>query len=106
MKFIRKESAVEAIQCRDAHRMMGEDWKALPEWFRDAYEGKNPTVKTIIAINHPKKCIEIVGLDGVRTAFLEDWIVCGFLGERGIASEVDVCNAIAFSAIYEPVTSQ
>ena len=56
---------------------MGEDWYSLPEWFRDAYDGKNEAgVKTVISLNNPPR-IDVVTLEGVMTANIEDWIIKG-----------------------------
>lgn len=77
---------------------MGSGWNELPEWFRDAYEGKNEAgVKTIIGLNHPS-AIEIVTLEGVMRADLDDWIICGVKGE------IYPCKPDIFEATYEPVS--
>ena len=97
MNFRKKPVEIDAIHCRDALRMMGHDWYALPKWFIDAYEGRNEAgVKTIIGRHHPD-CIEIVTLEGVMTSQPDDWII------RGVAGEVYPCKPDIFSATYEPV---
>ncbi len=95
-KFRKKPVVIEAITCREAHRKMGEDWWALPEWFREAYDGKNTAgVKTIIGLNHPPR-IEVVTLEGVMTADIDDWII------RGVKGELYPCKPDIFAATYEP----
>jgi hypothetical protein len=75
---------------------MGSDWKSLPEWFRNAYEGRNEAgVKTIIGVNHPS-AIEIVTLEGTMRADVDDWIICGVKGE------LYPCKPDIFEATYEP----
>ena len=78
--------------------MMGHDWKSLPQWFRDAYDGKNHSgVKTIVGINHPEPCINIVTLEGVMRADIDDWII------RGVKGELYPCKPDIFAATYEEV---
>ena len=97
-RFRNKPVIVEAIRCRDAHRAMGSDWNALPDWFRNAYEGKNESgVKTIIGANHPP-AIDIVTLEGTMRADVDDWIICGARGE------IHLCKSDVFEATYEPVS--
>src|SRR4051812_22292796 len=96
-KFRKKPVVIEAIRCRDAHQMMGSAWRELPQWFRDAYEGKNASVKTIIGINHPSPCIEVVTLEGVTRADIDDWII------KGVKDELYPCKPDIFAATYEAV---
>lgn len=89
---------VEAIRCREAHYMMGNDWYSLPKWFIDAYEGRNEAgVRTIIGYNHPEKCIEIVTLEGVMKADINDWII------RGVEGELYPCKSDIFEHTYQMV---
>jgi hypothetical protein len=77
--------------------MMALDWKALPEWFRDAYEGKNEAgVQAIVGVNRPPS-LDIVTLEGIMRADLDDWIICGIKGE------LYPCKPDIFEATYEPV---
>lgn len=97
-KFQKKPVVIEAIRCKEAHRLIGSDWNALPEWFRSAYEGKNEAgVKTIICINHPPS-IEIVTLEGTMRANFDDWII------RGLKGELYPCKPDIFEATYEPAS--
>lgn len=97
-QFRKKPVEIEAIRCSIAHRMMGEDWYALPQWFRDAYDGKNEAgIKTIIGINHPERCIDIVTLEGTMRANIEDWII------RGVKGELYPCKPDIFAATYDAV---
>lgn len=97
-KYRKKPVEIEAINCREAHRLMGENWQALPWWFRDAYDGKNEAgVKTLIGVNHPEPGIEVVTLEGTMRADINDWIICGVKGE------VYPCKPDIFAATYEPV---
>lgn len=96
-QFRKKPIVIEAIRCQDAHRLMSSDWNALPEWFQNAYEGKNESgVKTIIGVNHPP-AIDIVTLEGTMRADFDDWIICGVKGE------LYPCKPDIFAATYEPV---
>lgn len=98
MKFRKKPVVIDAIRCCDAHRMMGEDWKGLPQWFRDAYDGKNTAgVRTVIGINHPEPCIDIMTMEGTMRADYSDWIICGVKGE------LYPCKPDIFAATYERV---
>ena len=98
MKYRKKPVVIEAIKCSDAHRMMGEAWKDLPEWFRDAYEGHNKAgVKTIVAMNRPVACIDIITLEGTMRANLDDWII------RGVKGELYPCKPDIFESTYDPV---
>lgn len=95
-KFISKPITIEAIRCREAHYKMGHDWYSLPKWFIDAYEGKNESgIKTILGVNYPEKCIEIVTDNGVLKADIEDWIISGIMGE------IYPCKPDVFRATYE-----
>lgn len=97
-QFRKKPVVVEAIRCRDAHRMMAHDWYALPQWFRDAYDGKNESgVKTVVGLNHPSPSINIVTLEGVMVADIDDWII------RGVNGELYPCKPDIFEKTYEPV---
>lgn len=97
MQFRKKPVQIEAIRCREAHRLMGGDWKSLPSWFREAYEGKNAAgVRTVIAIDAPKRCIDICTLEGVMRAGIDDWII------RGVKGELYPCKPDIFAATYEP----
>jgi len=94
-RFRKKPVEIEAIKCSEAHRLMGDDFWSLPQWFIDGYEGKNEAgVRTIIGRNHPS-CIEIVTLEGVMTAQLDDWII------RGVNGEIYPCKPDIFSKTYE-----
>lgn len=96
-QFRNKPVAIEAIRCREAHRMMALDWKALPEWFQNAYEGKNKAgVQTIVGVNRPPS-LDIVTIEGIMRADLDDWIICGVKGE------IYPCKPDIFEATYEPV---
>lgn len=93
--FRKKPVEIEAIRCSEARRMMGEDWYALPQWFRDAYDGKNEAgVKTLR--NHPS-CIEVVTLEGVMVANIDDWII------KGVKGELYPCKPDIFAATYDAV---
>lgn len=96
-KYRKKPVVIEAIRCREAWHKMGNDWKGLPQWFRDAYEGKNGSVRTIIGINHPEPCIEIVTLKGVMKASIDDWII------RGVNGELYPCKPDIFAQTYDEV---
>jgi hypothetical protein len=94
-KFRKKPVVIDAIRCATAHIMMGEDWYSLPEWFRDAYDGKNEAgVKTVISLNNPPR-IDVVTLEGVMTANIEDWII------KGVKGELYPCKPDIFKATYE-----
>lgn len=95
-KFRKKPVEIEAIRCSNAIHDMKHNWYALPQWFREAYDGKNEAgVKTIIGVNYPEKCIDIVTLEGVMRADINDWII------RGVKGEIYPCKPDIFEAIYD-----
>jgi hypothetical protein len=97
--FRKKPVEVEAIRCREARYKMQQDWYSLPKWFIDAYEGRNEAgVRTIIGVNHPEPCIEIVTLEGVMKADIDDWII------KGVKGEVYPCKPDIFAATYDLVS--
>ena len=96
-KFRKKPVVIEAIQCSEALLKMNKDFWSLPDWFIEAYEGKNQSgVKTIIGRHHPD-CIEVVTLEGVMRADPGDYII------RGVKGELYPCKPDIFEATYEAI---
>jgi hypothetical protein len=93
--YRKKPVVIEAIRCSEALWKMSNDFWALPEWFIDAYEGKNKSgVKTIIGRHHPD-CIEVVTLEGTMAANPNDFII------KGVQGELYPCKPDIFAATYE-----
>jgi hypothetical protein len=67
------------------------DWRALPQWFRDAYERGG----LVVCHDH----IDVPTLEGSMRAEPTDYLI------RGIKGELYPCKPDVFAASYEPVLS-
>lgn len=94
MKFRKKPVVIEAVPTREVLHAAAHDWKALPSWVVDAYEGRNEGVKTLV---FARDGVHISTLEGVMLAERDDWII------RGVQGELYPCKPDIFEATYEPV---
>lgn len=92
-KFRKKPVEIEAIEASVALRYAETDWKALPEWLRDAYDESGTIV-------FARDAVYISTLEGQMKANEEDWII------RGVQGEIYPCKPDIFAATYEAVTPQ
>lgn len=93
--FRKKPVEIEAFPVQDAIDCAAHDWRALPPWLRDAYEGRNTAgVKTIVFT--PTE-VHISTLEGVMVGQIGDWII------RGVQGELYPCKPDIFEATYDPV---
>jgi len=93
MKFRKLPVEIEAIRASDAILAARNNWSALPEWLRDAYDSKEPGKGIVFAAD----AVHITTLEGVMAAAPEDWII------RGVKGELYPCKPDIFAATYESV---
>lgn len=88
-KFRKKPVEVKAEQVSALLEKAKNNWKDLPEWFKEQYEAGN-------ALLLPNR-INIVTLEGTMTADIGDYVICGVIGE------IYPCKPDIFHKTYEPV---
>ena len=86
--FKSKVVEIQAERCSVLIENAENDWKALPEWFRDAYERGG------VVITH--NFIHCPTLNGPAQAQREDWIICGMNND-----EIYPCTDEIFRKKYE-----
>ena len=88
MKFRKKPVVVEAIMVKEVVSNATNNWKALPEWIKAAYEKGDLLLLSdgIIAIGTR---------EGQMTGSIDDWII------RGVQGELYPCKPDIFAVTYE-----
>ena len=92
--FRKKPVEIEAVPCDEVLHNAQHDWAALPSWIIDAYEGKNPTCKTLV---FTPEGTHISTREGVMLASPGDWII------RGTRGELNPCKPGIFADTFEPI---
>lgn len=90
MKFRKKPVVVDAIRVCEAIHAASQNWDKLPAWIVEHYEKGNILFFT--------NKLEIKTLEGMMTAWPDDWII------RGVAGELYPCKSDIFEKTYEMVT--
>ena len=90
-KFRKKPVVVEAVRVSGVLRAAKNNWSALPQWFRDAYDNGE-----LLLLNDG---VDIRTLEGMMHGEMLDWIICGVNGE------LYPCKPDIFAKTYEPVGS-
>lgn len=73
MKARKKPIEVDVARISDLLTAAANDWTALPEWVRDAYDRGE--------VIFERGCISIATLEGRMTGQRGDWLIKGVLGE-------------------------
>lgn len=84
--YRKKPVVVEAVRVSEALAAARDDWQALPEWLREAYERG----EVIFAPGF----VYVKTLEGSLSAGREDWII------RGIKGELYPCKPDIFAETY------
>ena len=87
-KFRKKPVVIEAFKVSVVIKAARDNWDALPECLRDAYESG----KILFA---PDK-VHIKTLEGAMIGNRDDWII------RGVAGELYPCKPDIFATTYDP----
>lgn len=95
MRFRKKPVEIEAVKVADVLHDAQHDWKALPWWIRDAYDGKNNA--GVRGIVFSPTSVSINTLEGLMEGGVDDWII------RGVKGELYPCKPDIFAATYEAV---
>ena len=91
-KFRKKPVVIEAFAVNAALHAAANDWTALPQWLRDAYESKEAG-KGIVFANDG---VHITTLEGTMVGERGDMII------RGVKGELYPCKPDIFEATYDP----
>jgi hypothetical protein len=86
-RYRKKPVEVEAILVKDALKAARGDWRGLPTWLREAYEGGR--------VLFLYDAVEIATLEGRMRGGQSDWVV------RGVKGELYPVKADIFEATYE-----
>lgn len=85
-KFRKRPVVIEAFQFLEGHTNTD---RRVPQWFADGVlKGE---------IQAHEDCINIITLEGMMRADINDWII------RGVKGEIYPCKPDIFAATYEPV---
>lgn len=87
--FAKRPIVIEAVPAREALHAAAQDWSALPEWLKEAYEAG----EIVFAADG----VHIRTLEGVMRADPDDWIISGVKGE------IYPCKPDVFAATYERI---
>jgi hypothetical protein len=88
-QFRKKPVVIEAIKVSSVLGAHNQQWNALPQWYRDAFERNEVRTNDQFAT--------IRTLEGDMTAESTDWII------RGVKGELYPCKPDIFAATYEAV---
>lgn len=89
MKARKKPVEIEAAQASDLIKAAREDWQALPQWIRDAYDAG-------IVLFLPDSIL-IKTLEGEMRGEADDWIL------QGVQREIYPCKPAIFAQTYDLV---
>jgi hypothetical protein len=89
LKWKKKPVEIEAIRTGEAISLAKNDWKALPQWLRDAYERGEIVICP--------ESVSIKTLEGTMVAPVASWII------QGVKGELYPCAHDIFLATYERV---
>lgn len=89
MKFRKKPVVIEAWPVNELLLHASDNWKALPESIRSAYEEG--------LVLFARASVEIRTLEGTMTGGIDDWII------KGVKGELYPCKPDIFDATYEAV---
>lgn len=92
-QFRKKPVVIEAFAVNRAIHLAANDWDALPQWLRDAYESQEPGRGLVFCPDG----IHITTLEGVMVAARGDMII------RGVKGEIYPCKPDIFEQTYEAV---
>jgi hypothetical protein len=92
-QFRKKPVVIEAEPITRLLNQAARDWYAMPQWVRDAYEGRNDAVRTLV---FTQEGIHISTLEGVMLGAPGDWLI------KGVKGELYPCKPEIFAATYEP----
>lgn len=91
-KYRKKPIVIEARQVRQLIWDAGNNWAALPDWVKAAYEKG--------AVIFLPNEIHIGTLEGMMTADINDWLI------QGVKGEIYPCKPDIFKATYEYVPDE
>jgi peroxiredoxin len=89
--FRKKPVEIQAERVADLVHAAANDWKALPDWARKAYDLGN--------VLFLPDAVEVRTLEGTMRGDRADWII------QGVQGELYPCKPDIFTATYDPVAA-